>query len=75
MDHCAAARALSQRLRSEGAADLGERIEETILAGSTGTEIFMGLRHHLRRALARTAEDDTRRDIRQLLSEIDRALS
>jgi hypothetical protein len=70
------ARDIARELTRAGLADDALALEEAIDTGSTGTEIMMGLRWHLRRIDAsHTLEPETRQRVGDLIAELDRALA
>jgi hypothetical protein len=76
-DYYAEARGIEQALAATGRGDLASRIRDAILAGSTGTEILMGLRWTLREIISSEANLHARIKERMssLAAALDRALS
>lgn len=74
MDYYSEARRIAGLLRAEGLAAEAQAIEETIDGGSTASEILMGIRFHLEKAMRR-ASQTTSRQISTLITEVSKALA
>jgi hypothetical protein len=75
-DHYAVAREIAGKLATEGFPERSQRILNAIAAGSTGTEILMALRWHLREMLRADPgiSPETRQRMSELLLQIDASL-
>lgn len=73
LDYYHEARRIAGVLRKEGLADVATAVEEAMDGGSMATEILMGIRFNLEKAMPR-ASDTTASQIRSLLHEVTRAL-
>jgi len=74
MDYYSEARRIAGLLRTEGLDADAANIEDTIEGGSTASEILMGIRFHLERAMHR-ASQTTSRQIVLLINEVNKALN
>ena len=74
-DHYSEARKLANLLERDGAASLAEEVLDAMVAGATGTEIFMLLRVAVKKSLSGpNLSGDTTQVAQTLLSHLERAL-
>ena len=73
-DHYAETAQIIFELRGWGHGESAERLQGAMDAGSTGTEIFMALRHELRATRQLDLQPKLRRRIRRLEQELTRQL-
>ncbi len=74
-DYYAEARAICEELQAAGREDLAEDLREALESGSTATEILMGLRWNLEKALAEESDlGETKEKMRLLKQGLDRVL-
>ncbi len=77
IDYYANARRIIECLKAAGRKVDADSLIEVMAAGSTATEILMGLRWHLKRidADGQPADLDCKQQIRTLISQLDKVLS
>jgi hypothetical protein len=74
-DHYSQARELSKLLARDGATALSEEVLDTLVIGSTGTEIFMLLRVVVKKSLAQpNLSSDVIQLAQTLLTHLEKAL-
>jgi hypothetical protein len=75
-DHYSVAQQIAQKLHDEGKPEWAAKIDDAVAAGSTGSEIFMALRWHLRdiQGKAQDISAATRDLIDDLLRQLDKHL-
>jgi hypothetical protein len=74
-DHYSQARELAKLLARDGATALSEEVLDAMVAGATGTEIFMLLRMAVNKSLAQeNISGDARQIARTLLEHLEKAL-
>jgi hypothetical protein len=76
-DYYAVTNEIIVALEAEGLTSEATALRDVMEAGSTATEILMGIRWHLQKidGANRTTNITTKRQIRELITELDRVLS
>jgi hypothetical protein len=77
VDYYGEAQQIVSALKSEGLCSEAEAVRAVLEAGSTATEILMGVRWHLQQILRanQTTDLTTKLRIRRLVEELDKVLS